>query len=49
MADLDSLIRLRKHAVDDKQRVVAQLYREAENLEKQKKVIQEQMAHEKKL
>lgn len=49
MADLDSLIRLRKHAVDDKQRIVAQLYREAENLEKQKKVIQEQMAHEKKL
>lgn len=49
MADLDPLIRLRKHAVDEKQRAVAQLYREAENLEKQKKVVEDQMAHEKKL
>ncbi len=49
MADLDALIRLRKHAVDDKQRAVAQLYREAENLEKQKKVIEDQMAEEKRL
>ena len=49
MADLDPLIRLRKHAVDEKQRAVAQLYREAENLEKQKKVVEDQMAYEKKL
>lgn len=49
MADLEPLIRLRKHAVDEKQRAVAQLYREAENLEKQKKVVEDQMAHEKKL
>lgn len=49
MADLDPLIRLKKHAVEEKQRVVAQLYREVENLEKQKKIVQEQMAHEKKL
>ena len=49
MADLDPLIRLRKHAVDEKQRVVAQLYREAENLEKQKKVVENQMAEEKRL
>jgi flagellar export protein FliJ len=49
MADLDALIRLRKHAVDEKQRAVAQLYREAENLEKQKKVVEDQMAHEKRL
>lgn len=49
MADLDPLIRLRKHTVEEKQRVVAQLYREVENLEKQKKVVQDQMAHEKKL
>lgn len=48
-ADLDPLIRLRKHTVDEKQRVVAQLYREAENLEKQKKVVQDQMAEEKRL
>jgi len=26
MADLDALIRLRKHTVEDKQRIVAQLY-----------------------
>lgn len=49
MADLEPLIRLRKHAVDEKQRAVAQLYREAENLEKQKKVVEDQMAHEKRL
>ncbi len=49
MADLDPLIRLRKHAVEEKQRVVAQLYREVENLERQKKAVQDQMAHEKKL
>ncbi len=49
MADLEPLIRLRKHAVDEKQRAVAQLYREAETLEKQKKVVQDQMAHEKRL
>lgn len=49
MADLDPLIRLRKHAVEEKQRVVAQLYREVENLERQKKIVQDQMAHEKKL
>lgn len=49
MADLQALIRLRKHAVDEKQRAVAQLYREAELLEKQKKVVEDQMAHEKRL
>ncbi len=49
MADLDPLIRLKKHAVDEKQRAVAQLYREVENLERQKKAVQDQMAHEKKL
>lgn len=48
-ADLDPLIRLRKHAVDEKQRVVAQLYREAENIERQKKVVEDQMAEEKRL
>lgn len=48
-ADLDPLVRLRKHAVDEKQRVVAQLYREAETLERQKKVVEDQMAEEKRL
>lgn len=48
-ADLDPLIRLRKHAVDEKQRVVAQLYREAENIERQKKVVEDQMAEEKRM
>lgn len=49
MADLQALIRLRKHSVDEKQRAVAQLYREAETLEKQKKVVEDQMANEKQL
>lgn len=49
MAELDALIRLRKHAVEEKQRIVAQLYREVEMLERQKKAVQDQMAHEKKL
>ncbi len=46
MADLGSLIRFRKHGVDEKRRFLAQLYREAEVLEKQKKVIEDQMVSE---
>lgn len=36
MAKLDGLIRVRKHALDQKQKVVAELYRQAEELENQK-------------
>ena len=46
MADLKPLIRFRKHTVDEKQRALAVLYRERENIEKQKKVVEDQMAHE---
>ena len=46
MADLSALIRIRKHNVDEKRRVVAQLFRETEVLEKQKEVVEKQMAHE---
>lgn len=46
MADLDPLIRYRKHGVDEKRRFLSQLYREMEQLELQKKVIQNQMEQE---
>lgn len=49
MADLDPLIRFRKHGIDEKRRVLAELYRQTEQLQQQKKVIEEQMAHEKSL
>ncbi len=49
MADLESLIRYRQHEVDEKQRILAQLYREAETLEKQKQVILDQMHKEERL
>ena len=49
MADLKPLIRFRKHDVDEKQRVLAQLYREAENLEQAKKNVEDQMEKEKHL
>jgi flagellar FliJ protein len=46
MADLKSLIRFRKHTVDEKRRILAQLYREAEVVERQKKIIGDQMEKE---
>lgn len=46
MADLDPLIRYRKHIVDEKRRFLSQLYREMEQLELQKKVIESQMERE---
>lgn len=39
MADLSSLIRVRKHSVEQKQKVVAELYRQAEELETEKTTI----------
>ena len=36
MAKLDGLIRVRKHVLDQKQKFVAELYRQAEELENQK-------------
>ncbi len=49
MADLESLKRLRRHVVDEKQKLLASLYRDADKLELQKKVIEDQMAYERKL
>lgn len=46
MADLDPLIRFRKYGVDEKRRFLAQLYREAETVERQKQVIVDQMDRE---
>lgn len=46
MADLEPLIKYRKHGVDEKRRFLAQLYREAEQIERQKQVIVSQMARE---
>ena len=46
MADLEPLIKFRKHSVDEKRRFLAQLYREAEQIERQKQVIANQMARE---
>lgn len=48
MADLDSLIRVRKHAVEQKQKFLAELYRQAEELEAQKKNMLDTLAEERK-
>lgn len=39
MADLDPLIRLRKHVVDQRQKFLAELYRQAEELQAQKQLL----------
>ncbi len=49
MADLDPLIRYRKHGVDEKRRALALLYEQVEELEKKKQQIEEQVEQEKKL
>lgn len=48
MADLDPLIRIRKHAVEQKQKFLAELYRQAEELETQKRKMIETLAEERK-
>lgn len=49
MADLEALIKFRKHTVDEKQKILAQLYRDAENLQRQRQAIIDKMESEKKL
>lgn len=49
MADLEALIRFRKHTVDEKQKILSQLYRDAENLERQRQAIRDKMAEEQRL
>lgn len=46
MADLESLIRVRRHAVEQKQKFLAELYRQAESFAARKKKLEEEMARE---
>lgn len=46
MANLLSLIKLRKHSVDEKQKVLAQLYREAEALQSKKDMLIDRLREE---
>ena len=46
MADLKSLIRLRKHNVDEKQKVLAELYRQSEALEARKNQLEDDLVKE---
>lgn len=47
VAELHSLIRVRKHAVEQKQKFLAELYRQAEALEQQKQTLLDQLETEK--
>ncbi len=49
MANLSSLIRLRKHTVDQKQKFLSGLYRQAEALEQKKKGYQDKLSTERAL
>ena len=49
MADLLSLIKLRKHTVEEKQKILSTLYREIENLQNKRKEMEDQLAREKEL
>ena len=46
MANLESLIRVRKHAVEQKQKFLAELYRQAEELDNQKKTLEDTLVKE---
>ncbi|MEM7679703.1 MAG: flagellar FliJ family protein [Pseudomonadota bacterium] len=46
MAELDALIRVRKHVVEQKQKFLAELYRQGEELENQKQTMLKQMEEE---
>lgn len=48
MANLDPLIKIRKHALDQKQKFLADLYRQAEELAAQKKSLIDTLAEERK-
>jgi flagellar FliJ protein len=47
MADLKALIRFRKHIVDEKQKALSQLYRDAEKIELTKQMLLDRMEKEK--
>lgn len=46
MADLDPLIRVRKHSIEQKQKFLAELYRQAEEMDRQKKALEDQLREE---
>jgi hypothetical protein len=46
MANLDPLIRVRKHALEQKQKFLAELYRQAEQLHNQKTTLLDTLANE---
>ena len=46
MAELDSLIRVRRHTVEQKQKFLAELYRQAEDLDNQKMNLERQLREE---
>ena len=46
MADLEPLIRVRKHTVEQKQKFLAELYRQAEDLEREKETVLERLEQE---
>ena len=46
MADLEGLIRLRRNTVEEKQRIIADLFRNAEKLEKRKKDLEDKLHKE---
>lgn len=46
MADLDPLIRVRKHSVEQKQKFLAELYRQADEFLRQRETIQQQVRDE---
>lgn len=48
MADLEALIRLRRHTVEEKQKVLADIFRQIEVLEQRKKELLERLAKERK-
>ena len=48
MADLDALIRVRRHAVEQKQKFLAELYKQADELEGQKEAMIKTLAEERK-
>lgn len=49
MANLDPLIRLRRYTVDEKQKFLTALYREAENLISKRQALIDQLDHEREL
>ena len=48
MADLESLIRLRKHSVDEKQKQLGEIYAEVEAIEARKKELTDRLSNERK-